>query len=762
MSSLSSQPCNGSNHRMRRRTVILLSSMSKQLLTTQNILLVLMMMSSISISTGSIVVTGNANNNNNDIHHNYHRNDKLSSGAAAVDDILNNNNNNTDNHTTTSYQTLGSKWRTAQQEAENSVFNIVNGQLPMDREINIYVLSGEAKRLYYQIHESGHEMTVTVTPCESPIVWKLSFLARKRPTNKDRRSKNNNRRRYKRRHNKLLMGRNGILNKAKTVLLANYSAGTERTTFSDMSSSAGLYIIDFNSLGNDVAVKVYVSQHYPYPLAPNDQHIDVRQVKAGELLINWPMSPSESVQPIDYCVAVSSGGGGGGGQRHQHRSDSCLMDAYLRGGDTATDEQYELDLIPEDRSNSFAYWWGRTVKNMLRQSQLRALAANNVRIACVGKQRWHLIPVYDSTPQQGQQQLANDYRIDVYARNSLTNATTKYQSVSYTIVNSRPLDISDDNPVLIKLNATNNYTQLLHYKTTTTTAHWDVNNTSSSSNDRTAAAVVRSEKLWFLVNSCSGSGPMTISARLVGPDIVVNNNNGNSTGSSSGDSALVAANQTSQDLLLFTKNVHLLKSEEFSVTTTTTSAAETNGSLFLVFELRSATGIAVDGGGDRTVVFMATNRYNRFPFPLMPTDTQIKLMSTLTDCQSVTLAWNASPDDRVQYCIYSRKVDNHYQSVNRLDSVCPSITTTTAAGVMVDMVEDRDTIDNNNQGFRKVQCKRYQKWSSRRRFGNKIIQSVKRLTAGQTYVFQVLVTKHRGRTLAYEQVWATTKQRYQC
>ena len=34
-------------------------------------------------------------------------------------------------------------------------------------------------RLYYQIHDSKPEIALTVTPCESTIEWKLSFLPQK-------------------------------------------------------------------------------------------------------------------------------------------------------------------------------------------------------------------------------------------------------------------------------------------------------------------------------------------------------------------------------------------------------------------------------------------------------------------------------------------------------------------------------------------------------------------------------------------------------
>lgn len=86
--------------------------------------------------------------------------------------------------------------------------------------------------------------------------------------------------------------------------------------------------------------------------------------------------------------------------------------------------------------------------------------------------------------------------------------------------------------------------------------------------------------------------------------------------------------------------------------------------------------------------------------------------------------------------------------------------------------EDTDDDDYNASDYqlpstqytkptRKVVCRRYQA-SKRRASRHLIMQNVRKLEPGRRYVFQVVLTKAKGRSLTYEQVWTATRSRDQC
>lgn len=138
----------------------------------------------------------------------------------------------------------------------------------------------------------------------------------------------------------------------------------------------------------------------------------------------------------------------------------------------------------------------------------------------------------------------------------------------------------------------------------------------------------------------------------------------------------------------------------------------------------------------RRVHLLVSKKYHKFPFPTLPDDSGVKVMGSLTTCNSVTLAWKAALDEKVRYCIFKQEVRGSYSGVfARPQDFCDETKLAEKSG--------------------KVSCRRYHRFS-KHRFQNVIMQKIRKLQPDTTYVFEVLVTKARGRTLAYEKVWATT------
>ncbi|XP_076318243.1 neuron derived neurotrophic factor nord isoform X2 [Tachypleus tridentatus] len=136
----------------------------------------------------------------------------------------------------------------------------------------------------------------------------------------------------------------------------------------------------------------------------------------------------------------------------------------------------------------------------------------------------------------------------------------------------------------------------------------------------------------------------------------------------------------------------------------------------------------------REVQLFVSRRYWKFPFPDLPKDKRILVFDSLTTCDSVMLAWRASSDDKVRYCIYQS---------NDTRNLMPLFT-----------CEPKYEHGYNRE---EVMCRRYNRYS-RHRIQDLIMQKVKGLNPGNSYVFEVHVTKARGNTLPYEQVLATTRK----
>ena len=82
---------------------------------------------------------------------------------------------------------------------------------------------------------------------------------------------------------------------------------------------------------------------------------------------------------------------------------------------------------------------------------------------------------------------------------------------------------------------------------------------------------------------------------------------------------------------VFSKSIFDTKTTEVTINKNMT----TNAILLFEINLRSVS--------DRTAVFVINRKRNGFPFPLLPEDTTIRVMDTLTDCNSVTTCMEFKP-----------------------------------------------------------------------------------------------------------------------
>ncbi|XP_015923673.1 protein NDNF [Parasteatoda tepidariorum] len=276
-------------------------------------------------------------------------------------------------------------------------------------------------------------------------------------------------------------------------------------------------------------------------------------------------------------------------------------------------------------------------------------------------------------------QKGKTYYFDVFVLDTVTNASSAYVGVSATIRSSGPemRKMKDDSLETFTLDESNGYTVNTRYQMS-----------------RNAGSVL------LFVQSCTGPGPVNIHI------------------SKSGTPKQEILSTTVMDV----KTLEIPRQ----------MAALMNSSTSISLSIRSTT------MHSRKVRLWISGKKHAFPFPVLPQDKSVRVFETLTTCNSITIGWKTSPDERVKYCIYRQAAYDELMERT--------------------LAEPQNFCEPQLEGstFRKtVLCRRYHRFS-KRRFNNLIMQKIKGLHPGMTYLFEVQVTKVKGKMLPYEQVWATT------
>ncbi|XP_075592025.1 protein NDNF isoform X2 [Dermatophagoides farinae] len=192
------------------------------------------------------------------------------------------------------------------------------------------------------------------------------------------------------------------------------------------------------------------------------------------------------------------------------------------------------------------------------------------------------------------------------------------------------------------------------------------------------------------------------------------------------------------------------------------------GMLYLIIELNTVAMMQ-----SRSMVLLVTNSLSKFPFPRLPNDKSIRVMETLKQCDSVTLVWNASPDERVTYCILQRdaKYGHGFEESKHLCQKIKPPTINRRSSSPKDSDNDNDNnvnhmvvlddryLNEHSYPTRKVLCRRYR--TQKRINNNLIMQQIKKLQPGRQYIFMITI-KGRKNQLNYEQIYADTKDDGEC
>ncbi|XP_068134480.1 protein NDNF-like [Hyperolius riggenbachi] len=158
--------------------------------------------------------------------------------------------------------------------------------LPVGHRVDGFLSVDRPMRYYFTTSRDQNTATIKVTPCESPILWTLSFL----PTYDSLHPRGSHK---KHRH--------------RGPQILHSFKGNEEEAFTSAVSSDAFYFLDIISLESDTSFQVFIwnnqDEGAPWPQLPADSRVDVLSVHEDKVKLSW--KPSSADNELEYCVYVN-------------------------------------------------------------------------------------------------------------------------------------------------------------------------------------------------------------------------------------------------------------------------------------------------------------------------------------------------------------------------------------------------------------------------------------------------------------------------
>ncbi|XP_074490628.1 protein NDNF [Sebastes fasciatus] len=279
--------------------------------------------------------------------------------------------------------------------------------IPDGAEISGYLFRDTPKRYYFVVEEDNTPLSVTVTPCDAPLEWKLTLQELPEEASGEG------------------SGEPEPLDQQKQQVTVD--EGTELFTYKGndveayvaTSTPSGLYQLELLSTEKDSNFKVYATttpeSDQPYPELPYDPRVDVTALGRTTVTLAWKPTPTGFLmgQPVQYCVVIN--------KEHNFKS-ICAAEAKM-----SVDDAFMLapkpgrDFSPFDFAhfgfdNGFGKDRGLT-SNKISRAYATKPRALDIQKVCIGNK--NIFTVSDLKPD-------TQYYFDVFAVNSATNTSTAY------------------------------------------------------------------------------------------------------------------------------------------------------------------------------------------------------------------------------------------------------------------------------------------------------------------------------------------------
>ncbi|XP_027986047.2 protein NDNF [Eptesicus fuscus] len=299
-----------------------------------------------------------------------------------------------------------------QMQVRDKAFFHDSSVLPDGAEISSYLFRDTPKRYFFVVEEDNTPLSVTVTPCDTPLEWRLSLQELPEEASGQGSGEQE--------PEPLEQQRPQATHEAGAELLSYQ--GNDVESFVSAGAPAGLYRLELLSTEKDAHFRVYATttpaSDQPYPELPYDPRVDVTALGRTTATLAWKPSPTASrlQQPVQYCVVVS--------REHNFKS-LCAVEAKLSADDAfMTAPKPGLDFSPFDFAH-FGFPPGNPGKERgprARPPPRLGRAAHSrpqadLQKVCIGNK--NIFTVSDLKP-------GTQYYFDVFVANSRSNTSTAY------------------------------------------------------------------------------------------------------------------------------------------------------------------------------------------------------------------------------------------------------------------------------------------------------------------------------------------------
>ncbi|KAM9678366.1 protein NDNF [Trichechus inunguis] len=205
-----------------------------------------------------------------------------------------------------------------QMQIRDKAFFHDSSVIPDGAEMSSYLFRDTPKRYFFVVEEDNTPLSVTVTPCDAPLEWKLSL--QELPEEASGEGSGD--------PEPLEQQKQQSISEEGTELFSY--KGNDVEYFRSSSSPSGLYQLELISTEKDTHFKVYATttpeSDQPYPELPYDPRVDVTSLGRTTVTLAWKPSPTSSLlkQPIQYCVVTN--------KEHNFKS-LCAVGAKLSADD---------------------------------------------------------------------------------------------------------------------------------------------------------------------------------------------------------------------------------------------------------------------------------------------------------------------------------------------------------------------------------------------------------------------------------------------
>ncbi|XP_054646743.1 protein NDNF [Dunckerocampus dactyliophorus] len=281
--------------------------------------------------------------------------------------------------------------------------------IPDGAEISGYLFRDTPKRYYFVVEEDNTPLSVTVTPCDAPLEWKLTLQELPEEASGE------------------ASGEPEPLDQQKQQVTVDEGTelfsykGNDVESYVATSTPSGLYQLELLSTEKDSNFKAYASttpeSDQPYPELPYDPRVDVTALGRTTVTLAWKPTPTGFLmgQPVQYCVVIN--------KEHNFKSmcaaeaklsaDDAFMLAPKPGRDFSPFDFARFGFVPPDGTGKDR----GLASNKISRAYAVKPKASDIQKVCIGNK--NIFTVSELKPD-------TQYYFDVFAVNSATNTSTAY------------------------------------------------------------------------------------------------------------------------------------------------------------------------------------------------------------------------------------------------------------------------------------------------------------------------------------------------